>query len=318
MQNNDKCDEKPRQENCQLITKMQSASADQNCAEGTQGSKEIMQPEIKPKSITPWSLWFEFLLVIATCTTAGVAFFQWQAMKSQSDIMKGQLTAAQDSIEIAKKTLEDASKSGEEQSVKAERLTKANENISNAALQSAAAMVETVAQSKRSLNATIENNRLEQRAWISNKDIIPTEYTDGDKKVFLKEGQRFKVEVVQGNTGKTLARVLTTKTYVSVAKFGEKPALAENAIISTGPTPFVMFPGDAIGSGEMLTGVYSKEQIEAIKSGRYILYVYGMITYKDVFEHFHWTQYCAYLTSDLTSLSPCSFYNETDDTQKTK
>lgn len=58
------------------------------------------------------------------------------------------------------------------------------------------------------------------------------------------------------------------------------------------------------------------EQIEAMKSGQYVMYIYGMVPYEDVFGQIRWTQFCNYMTPGFNSLAVYSFYNETDKTRK--
>ena len=67
------------------------------------------------------------------------------------------------------------------------------------------AMTETLKQSRTALDATIENFRLEQRAWVGPTHVILPEYADGGKKVYIKEGQPVKMGVFVANSGKTPA-----------------------------------------------------------------------------------------------------------------
>lgn len=303
----------------QPIPSVPEDNADISCAHSDSASEKNEQPQKrgildrikKTTSTDKITAFATFIIMIATTAYSVIALKQWKVMEKQTIV-------AQDSIAIAKATLEDARNSSEDQSARAERLTKANEKISDATDQSAKTMAETAKQSKMTLDSAIEHSRLDQRAWIGTKHIKPTEHIEGDKKVFIKEGERFQFQVIMTNTGKTPGRVLTTRVYLSVTEGGEKPKLAESAIIATEPTPFTIFPGAMRSSVDALSDVYSKKQIEAIKSGQYVLHVYGMTTYTDIFGQPHWTKFCDYLSRDLTSLMACPFYNETDDTQKTK
>jgi len=275
-----------------------------DCVSSTDTSKTTEQPKKKPSPCIHWSLLFEAVLVIATCATVGVAYFQWKTMERQSNIMKEQLdimagqtnaafqqvSAAKSSIRIADKTLKDAQESGKEQSDRAEK----------------------------SLNATIENFRLDQRAWIHLKEVAFKAYTTGDTEVPIKAGHPVRIKLSYTNTGKTPARVLATKTYVYVVEAGEKPPLQEKAIIATENRPFTLFPNSTYSHSEMVSEVYSAQQVEVIKNGQYIMYIYGMIPYEDVFGQIRWTQFCKYLDTDFTTLAVCSFYNETDKTRKYK
>lgn len=254
------------------------------------------------------------IIMLATTAYSVIALKQWRVMEKQTLAAFQQLSTAKSSIRIANDALKDARESSKEQSDRAERLTKANEDVAHASMQSA----ETLKQSSgKSLDATIENFRLDQRAWITTKKMTFQGYTAGGKRVVIKEGRPIKFEITYTNTGKTPARILATKTYFFVMKNGEKPPLQEKSIISTENDPFTLFPNGEY-SHEIASQGYSQKQIETLKSGQYVIYIYGMIPYEDVFGQIRWTQYCNYLMPDFTSTAVCSFYNETDKTRKNK
>lgn len=304
MKNTDERDNLPNQASEKLVETLQSISCDQNNSEGAYIVKEAPTTKNKPKSFIPWSFCFEIALVIATCTSAGVAVSQWKTMERQSNIMKEQLdvmaaqtsaafqqvSTAKISIRIADKTLKDSQQSGKEQSERAEK----------------------------SLNAAIENFRLDQRAWINLKEIAFKSYTTGGKQVFVKAGQPARIKLSYTNTGKTPARILTTKTYLWFVEAGNKPPLLEKAIIATENQPFTLFPNDTYSQADIISEVFSTQQVEILKTGQYVMYIYGMIPYEDVFGQTRWTQFCNYVTPDFSSMAVCSFYNETDKTRKYK
>jgi hypothetical protein len=255
------------------------------------------------------------IIMIATTAYSIIALKQWNVMERQTDAAFQQLSTARSSIKIANDALKDARETGKEQSDRAERLTKANEDVAHVSIQSA----ETLKQSaSKSLDATIENFRLEQRAWVNIKEMAFKGYTAGGNQVFIKEGHPIRFRATYTNTGKTPARILTTKTYMFAMKAGVTPPLQEKAIIATENQHFTLFPNGTYGSPEVVSDAYSTEQIEVLKSGQYILYIYGMIPYEDVFGQTRWTQYCYYLTTDFASFNVCTFYNDTDKTRKNK
>ena len=156
------------------------------------------------------------IIMIATTAYSIIALKQWKVMERQTDAAFQQLSTAKGNIKIANDALEDARKSGEEQSAKTERLTRANEKIAQASKQS----VDTARQvAKKTMDATIENFHLEQRAWVGPIQLNTVEYKDGTKKTCIKEGEQLVAEIKNVNSGKTPA--FNLKTFV-VAKTTKK------------------------------------------------------------------------------------------------
>lgn len=211
----------------------------------TQESKARKQSENIPKgSFIRWTFCLEALLVMATCATVGVAYFQWQAMKKQT--------------------------------------------------------------------------QLAERAWVFNKELATTKFEGGIHGRCIKKGEKSTFEVILKNIGKTPAHVTNVRTYLRIIKTGEKPVLDKEAIISSTKNPFIMFPETTRTTGDNLTEIFTKERFEAIESRQATLYILGVISYKDIFGQLHWTEFCESLDPNLSSFSPCPFYNETDDAQNTK
>jgi hypothetical protein len=277
------------------------------CQEKHEESQKTLEDRIKISD--RWMIRLTAALVFVSMVSAAIYYFQLRAMKTQADIMQGQLITAQDSIKIAKNTLEDARKSGEEQSARAERLTKSNEKIAQASKQS----VETAKDAaKKSLDATIDNFHLEQRAWVGVTTIEPPKYTDGNRKVYIKEGQPFTLRMFLTNSGRTPAQKLSNLTEVHKLPVGVTPVQ-----IGTKPTATadkVAQPGEIVDLiTPPLLNVPNKVFIEQITSGDYVLYITSIITYEDVFNMPHTTRFCTALTSDLTTFHSCNGYKEEAD-----
>lgn len=132
---------------------------------------------------------------------------------------------------------------------------------------------------------------LDQRAWVAatNIDGIP------------KEGSEFEIKVMAKNTGKTFAKQFTM--YVGLAKnlkpdFTLKPT-DEGSIAILAPnseyTATRLVPNDFGEEHRKLT----KDDVEDFTSGRAELYVFGKMSYNDVFDCPHWTTFCFFLGRDL-------------------
>lgn len=130
--------------------------------------------------------------------------------------------------------------------------------------------------------------------------------------MYFKEGSQPAFGVVVTNTGKTPARkveaMIQRQTFLKGVSF--------NATYNDtgGPSSaIVLFPGQTFNLTTKPESVaLTAEQVEIITTGEFTLYVYGVLTYEDVFAIKHQTTFCGYLTPDLTSFKACSTYNQTD------
>lgn len=174
-------------------------------------------------------------------------------------------------------------------------------------------MTETLKQSKAALDATIDNFRLEQRAWVGPTQAFPAEYLNGNKKVYVEEGQQIKGGVFITNSGRTPARNLNTLISLISLKADAKLDPKYMVDATTQPSNTVMQPGMTFSLRPLpIKGIVSKADIDDLASGRYIIYMFGLITYEDIFGHPHSTKFCMYVTPDFTTFRGCSAYNEAD------
>lgn len=159
---------------------------------------------------------------------------------------------------------------------------------------------------ERALNTNIENFRLDQRAWINvGRTIYPSELKAGVSQV-----DTIGMEFV--NSGKTQAidvrAVIAARTMFKDVPFS--PAYQGTAPNSrTNLRPGVPF------SVRLPNVTLSQEQVTAIRSGSLRLYVYGEISYQDIFTSHHCTKFCIYFSPDLKETGFCGVYNEMTDTE---
>ena len=207
---------------------------------------------------------------------------------------------------------------------------------------SADSMEKTVKQGNAALNDTVKNFRMEQRAWVGPTHALTDAYIEEGKKSCVKEGQPAKCGIIIINSGKTPARKLRGVVSLLTLKAAEKlvPSFDidnatlphSNVVMQPGtqllllPTinslqiklpRFLIEPTDVkvVGNAEVSVKemLFSKDDISDLASGKKILYMFGLITYEDIFKQSHWTKFCMYLSPDLTTFTGCSKYNETDD-----
>lgn len=177
--------------------------------------------------------------------------------------------------------------------------------------QAKTAMDASSKQSKASLDSTIENFHLDQRAWVGVSEISPAEYVEGGIKVYVKDGQKIKGEVIIKNTGKTPAFKVRTLITLHYLKSGEKIVIDKKELTTLSASNRIMHPGMTgyLQTSE-LPGVPNKADIENIVNRRFFVYITAFITYEDVFKRPHFTEYCAVLMPDLGSFGLCKTNND--------
>jgi hypothetical protein len=161
-------------------------------------------------------------------------------------------------------------------------------------------------QAEASLNATIQQFQLDQRAWLGVSQPIV---------VSLKDAQSgkpdFRAQVI--NTGKTPANNVSIAPVTSIIKKGEfcKTTYKPEAVLFAGvhlPTAVntIAFPfGEKkIGPGELA----------AIEAGQLSWCIYAKISYNDVFKGtpVHVTEFCGVLQRDKSHFTACKHNNYAD------
>lgn len=181
-------------------------------------------------------------------------------------------------------------------SIQTDKIIAADERI-------AAAMENDLTQARASLNATIDQNRLDQRAWIGVVKLNSFEF---------KPGPDFAVPFDITNTGKTPALKVTTEVSLKTLEKG-------NRFIPTFPAyPRPPKPSSSVIQPQMhmtlstLPVDVSAAQYGDIQNGRGILYAYGRITYADIFGKSHETTFCVMYWAGLSAPIQCDIYNSAD------
>ena len=146
------------------------------------------------------------------------------------------------------------------------------------------------------------SSNLDQRAWVGPTSFIHP----GEGCTYFKEGSQPSFGVVVTNTGKTPAR----KVEAMIQRQTIKRGVPFNATYNDtgGPSSaIILFPGRTFNLTTKPESLpLTAEQVEIITTGEFTLYVYGAITYEDVFAIKHQTTFCGYLKPDLTSFNACN------------
>ena len=215
---------------------------------------------------------------------AYVALNQLSAMKEQTEAMKAQLTEMQNG------------------GTETKNLIAATEKIAEATKSS-------IAQNKVTLDATIEANRLEQRAWVGVIEIKHP-FTNGP---FLKEGVAPIFSAILKNVGTTPAQHITLVAGARIFPKNQPFSAQYEKLPAADTSDTLMFPGQrTILATKPFEAISTPKAINAIKSGEAIVYFFGKIKYSDVFGKRHTTVFCVTLHRDLSGMDSCSVYNEAD------
>jgi hypothetical protein len=166
---------------------------------------------------------------------------------------------------------------------------------------------ETVRQNKAALDASIEISQNDQRPWVAIESMTLT---------LLEASQPLKTEVGIKNTGKTIALDLF---YPGAVQTSETPLDVEAFIRSTYMPPFTA----AMTAGALFQDIgatipaqtsvsLNAEQVEAIKARKLLVYLFGDIHYKDIFNKDHTTQYCGIYVPTTNKFEDCGQHHSAD------
>ena len=158
-----------------------------------------------------------------------------------------------------------------------------------------------------SIKQSMEVARLDQRAWVA-----VTSITSNSPQI----GQQFAAKIVVKNTGKTFARHLRVSCFSRLTPkektmnfsqiVEQEEALAKNRSVG------VLAPDAVYGSGVSGEGTITQESFDRFRAGE-ILYIFGRVSYEDVFHRPHWTTYCSYITHGEPGSAVFEQYNDIDD-----
>ena len=146
-----------------------------------------------------------------------------------------------------------------------------------------------------------EQTKLERRAWIGPVEAIVPKVNGSGK-------ERLGVKI--RNSGMTPGlKVIARISHQYLTAGDEFEARYEKA--SGTVSISVLQPGMGVNLFSMVSfGSMKREEIDGIKSGKSVLYIYGLVNYEDVFKRGQLTKFCLYLDRDLKTMSACHKYNE--------
>lgn len=238
--------------------------------------------EKKRKNRFEWGkLCVEILTLLAVMFYASIAYYQWGAMREATDAAKKSAEAAVSAVQVAKETLK-INKEGTEANLK---------------------------QSQSALQASIEMARRDQRAWIGPMEVTPAWKDATNNPIFIKEGAPAVFSVVVGNSGKSPA--LKVRSRIKFVLLLANRAFAPNYEKLQSQSVVVMQPQEKfIMRTAPSPRAITASDINIIRNGEAILYLFGDITYEDIFKIPHSTTFCMLLAPTLDSFIGHSTYTD--------
>jgi hypothetical protein len=167
----------------------------------------------------------------------------------------------------------------------------------------------TLEQTKKSLDASIEMARRDQRAWIGPIEVTPAWRDAANNPIYIKEGAPAVFGVVIVNSGKSPALKVKSKIKFIVLPAEREFAPNYNKIQSKSVVviqPEMRMTMKTAVSPRAVTA----SDINIIKNGGSIVYLFGEITYEDVFKIPHLTTFCMTLAPTLDSFIAHKTYND--------
>jgi len=161
----------------------------------------------------------------------------------------------------------------------------------------------------RSMQDSVEparrNMQIDQRAWLGVTEVAVAPQ--------LREGVMFNPTAYAANSGKTPALNVTQIAGWKKVPAGEQIDCAYEVSTSKPINEGVIQPNAKRELSPAFSGALSKEVADELTSGRFRFYMFGKITYDDIFRSRHETTFCMRLdTAGNAAFSPFGPYNDAD------
>lgn len=167
----------------------------------------------------------------------------------------------------------------------------------------AAAAANSQAQvTKISIEATVQQYRLDQRAWMGVEDVAGT----------ANVGEYFAVVIHTKNTGKTPAR--NVKFDGKLTPRQSMPDASLDCVLTQKSSTRTVVAPNAFDSIPIRADIWGKLTKDAIQNlGTKRIYIHGCMLYDDIFTQRHWLTLCSYWRDDIKAFAYCDTGNDTGD-----
>jgi hypothetical protein len=273
--------------------------------QATSGTKSPLQPPLHPPQIQPTSspeqgekpekisksdrimIGATIVIAVGTLVSAGAIYFQWREMhagSAQTDALVGYAQRQADDADKMKDSSNRNATAAENFATNAV-LIKTGIDGAVLKLQAQADKMEEARKSSeiistKALQATIDNFHQEQRSWVSalRASGVP------------KSGDSYSIVIPFRNTGRTPAKNVLMRFRGDYVANGAKMVFP----FSGSPIPIGNIPPDSPNSFTYRGTPDQKPLIDSHSND--VFYVYGSVTYEDVFAAKHWATYCFFVT----------------------
>ncbi|HKC65467.1 MAG TPA: hypothetical protein VKB86_17630 [Pyrinomonadaceae bacterium] len=252
---------------------------------------------------------FQFLTVREQ---TGTAKEQLKIVREQSNSMQGQLNAIQEQANAMREqtnTMRDTLTETQKMVRQNERIVGAAETQANASLAQAETAKQSVGFAASSARAALQTAQTASQSFVIGER--PYVWV---KELHLNDliaGKRPSVEVIFENAGRTPALNFlqqtqfapTNQPLTDIVGYGQTKTAPSQGFIPAGGT---------ISKTQTNPIPIDKSDVDAIESGRVLLYFYGIASYDDGIGKKHTLKFCGLYVPSRNTFQACSFYNSTD------
>ncbi len=272
---NRKPDEKPEDAESNIL--VEPPLAQSHPTEPQQGSTSTPEKDWWDKS----KRWVELAGILLLALYTGFTIAMYFANRKSAD-------AAKSAADTAAKALKDSEDSFAQDLAQMKAQTKAQ--------QDAAAIA------GNSVKIIQESMRFDQRAWVGGLGVPNLTFTVGEPIV---------IEADFNNSGKTPALHVRVDSELRSMRLDETLSFTYPPRKGV-PSLSTIQPGQHVSTRNRSEAPLTQAQLEGLKAGTYIIYLYGKFTYEDIFKRPHRTRFCLIVNRDLKRVDVCGKYNEAD------
>ncbi len=240
-------------------------------AEARKRDKEYKDEQLR---LNKWMARFTGALVLTAIIAGGVSTYQAKVARQSADAALISAKAAESALEEMKKSSADTHALAEAAKTQAINTGKA-------------------------VDATVEQSRLDQRAWVGPKFTASIRIVAGEVGVS---------EVIITNTGRTPALNVWVKATNTVQGIDETPTFNYPERPTARPKFGAISPGDGQKIVVQSVGPVSADLVDQLRNKQRIFRYYGLIHYEDIFGGTHETKFCYSLREDMSTVYPCTTY----------
>lgn len=152
----------------------------------------------------------------------------------------------------------------------------------------------------RALQTTRETMMLDERAWVG------LSKTDS---FTLAADAPIQAQFVLANSGKSPALKITHLVRSRVLDAGQQ--FTPDYLPQAEQSAYVLQPGATMAVGIQSPAAVPKDSINGVTTGKLVLYIYGRIWYRDIFDRQHESTFCSMMKprNGVPALVACPFYN---------